>query len=179
MKFINIANSSSTIIISLIYLLSTCDIPFNIFELLGATIFKCCQSKELKIKYTLNEKANLILFSKLDINLFVRNMIILDILNETLIGPSLKHIINFLSSPIITLKGDAKNELALFYQRYKSSDFKKFSDEISELVQISGKKKEEKDLISLANKHLKQLQLWYKVIIFKVKNIINNIVFKN
>ena len=132
---------------------------FNIFELLGATMFKCCQSKELKIKYTLNEKANLILFNKLDINLFVRNMIILDILNETLIGPSLKHIINFLSRPIITLKGDAKNELALFYQRYKSSDFKKFSDEISELVQISGKKKEEKDLISLANKHLKQLQL--------------------
>ena len=86
-------------------------------------------------------------------------MIILDILNETLIGPSLKHIINFLSRPIIALKGDVKNELALFYQRYKSSDFKKFSDEISELIQISGKKKEEKDLISLANKHLKQLQL--------------------
>ena len=39
---------------------------FNIFEVLGATIFKCCQTSELKIKYILNKKANSILFSKLD-----------------------------------------------------------------------------------------------------------------
>ena len=40
---------------------------FNICEVIGSTICKCCQSKELKIKYNLNEKANSILYSKLDI----------------------------------------------------------------------------------------------------------------
>ena len=130
---------------------------FNIFEVLGATIFKCCQTNELKIKYILNKKANSILFSKLDINLFVRNMILLDILNETILGLSIKNIINFLSRPIIALKGKVKNEMAIFYRRYKSSDFKKFIGDFNELAKKTDKQNEEKDLISLTNKHLKQL----------------------
>ena len=130
---------------------------FNIFEVLGATIFKCCKTKKLNLKYILNEKANSILFSKLDINLFVRNMILLDIMNETILGLSIKNIINFLSRPIISLKGKEKNEVAMFYRRYKSSDFKKFLSEVNEFAQKSNKTNEEKDLISLTNKHLKQL----------------------
>ena len=130
---------------------------FNIFEVLGATVFKCCQTKQLNLKYILNEKANSILFSKLDINLFVRNMILLDIMNETILGLSIKNIINFLSRPIISLKGKEKNEVAMFYRRYKSSDFKKFLSEVNEFAQKSNKTNEEKDLISLTNKHLKQL----------------------
>ena len=130
---------------------------FNILEILGATIFKCCQTKKLNIKYILNEKANSILFSKLDINLFVRNMILLDIINETILGLSIKNVINFLSRPIISLKGKERNDVAIFYRRYKSSDFKKFLAEVNELAQKSDKCNEEKDLISLTNKHLKQL----------------------
>ena len=81
---------------------------FNIFEVLGATIFKCCQTNELKIKYILNKKANSILFSKLDINLFVRNMILLDILNETILGLSIKNIIKFFIAPYYNFERKSK-----------------------------------------------------------------------
>ena len=130
---------------------------FNLLEVLGSTIFKCCQSKELKVKYTLNEKANTVLYSKLDIVLYVRNMILLDILNETFLSSENKDIINFLSRPIISLKGKEKNELSIFYNNYKSSDFNKFYDETSNLAQKTDKRMEEKLLISLTNKHLKSL----------------------
>ena len=130
---------------------------FNICEVLGSTIFKCCQSKELKVKYALNEKANTILFSKLDIVCYVRNMILFDIINETFLGTGIKDVINFLSRPIISLKGKEKNELKILYNNYKSSDFDKFYNEVNDMTQKSDKRTEEKLLISLTNRHLKSL----------------------
>ena len=130
---------------------------FNICEVLGSTVCRCCQSKELKVKYNLNQKANSILFSKLDIVLYVRNMILLDIMNKTFLGTGIKDVINFLSRPIISLKGKEKNELQIFYNNYKPSDFDKFYNEIGELAQKSEKRNEEKLLISLTNQHLKNL----------------------
>jgi len=130
---------------------------FNICEVLGSTVCRCCQSKELKVKYNLNQKANSILFSKLDIVLYVRNMILLDIMNKTFLGTGIKDVINFLSRPIISLKGKEKNELQIFYNNYKPSDFDKFYNEIGELAQKSDKRNEEKLLISLTNQHLKNL----------------------
>jgi len=130
---------------------------FNICEVIGSTICKCCQSKELKIKYNLNEKANSILYSKLDIVLYVRNMILFDIINETFLGMDVKDVINFLSRPIISLNRKEQNELAIFYHSYKSSDFDKFYDEINELSQKSNKRIEETQLISLTKKHLNSL----------------------
>ena len=130
---------------------------FNICEVLGSTVCRCCQSKELKVKYNLNQKANSILFSKLDIVLYVRNMILLDIMNKTFLGTGIKDVINFLSRPIISLKGKEKNELQIFYHNYKPSDFDKFYNEIGELAQKSDKRNEEKLLISLTNQHLKSL----------------------
>ena len=130
---------------------------YNIFEIIFSSFLFCCISNKLKLKKNLTEKANYILYKKLDIVLFVRNMILLDIMNETILGLSIKNIINFLSRPIITLKGKVKNELTIFYRRYKSSDFKKFIGDFNELAKKTDKQNEEKDLISLTNKHLKQL----------------------
>ena len=130
---------------------------FNLCEIFGATIFTCCQTKELKIKNNLNNKANSFLYSKMDILLYIRNMILFDIINETLLSVGLKDVINFLSRPIISLNGKKDNSLNIFYQGYKSSDFKNFYGEIKELSKKSDKAKEEKELISLTNKHLKSL----------------------
>ena len=130
---------------------------FNIFEVIGITICKCCLSKDLKIKYNLNEKANSILYSKLDIVLYVRNMILFEILNETFLGLDAKDVVNFLSRPIISLNGKEQNELAIFYHSYKSDDFNKFYDELKDLSQKSNKRSEETQLITLTNKQLKRL----------------------
>ena len=133
------------------------EFDFNICEVLGSTIFKYCQSKELQIKYNLREKANSILFSKLDIVLYVRNMILFDIMNETLLSVGNKDVIKFLGRPIISLKGKEKDELSIFYHGYKSSDFNKFYNEINDLSQKTDKLREEKEILSLTNKHLKSL----------------------
>ena len=130
---------------------------FNLCEIFGATIFTCCQTKELKIKNNLNNKANSFLYSKMDILLYIRNMILFDIINETLLSVGLKDVINFLSRPIISLNGKKDNSLNIFYQGYKSSNFKNFYGEIKELSKKSDKAKEEKELIFLTNKHLKSL----------------------
>ena len=130
---------------------------FNILEIFGATIFNCCQSKRLQIKNNLNVKANSILNSKLDIVLYVRNMLLIDIINETFLGEDKKDIINFLSQPIISLKGKKKNDLPIFYHSYNSSDFNKFYFELDELAKKSGKRKEEEHLISISNNRLKSI----------------------
>ena len=114
---------------------------FNIIEILGACFCNCCQSKKLQIKNNLNEKANSILNSKLDIVLYVRNMLLIDIINETFLVEDKKDIINFLSQPIISLKGKKKNDLPIFYHSYNSSDFNKFYFELDELAKKIWKKK--------------------------------------
>ena len=137
--------------------LENIEYDFNICDVLGSTIFKCCQSSELKVKYDLNVKANSILYSKLDVGLYVRNMILFDIINETFIGLGSRDIVNFLSRPIISLNTKETNELAIFYHAYKSSDFNKFYNKMNELSQNSDRTREETELISLTNKHLKSL----------------------
>ena len=133
------------------------DYNFNICEMIFSILFKCCLSRNLKIKNNLNEKANSILYNKLDIVLYVRNMILFDILNETFLGNDVIDIINFLSRPIISITGEEKNEFPMFYHRYKTNDFDKFYGEIVNLSQKPNKSKEEIELISLTNKHLKML----------------------
>ena len=133
------------------------DYNFNICEVIFSILFKCCLSRNLRIKNNLNEKAKSFLYNKLDINLYVRNMILFDILNETVLGNDAVDIINFLSHPIISLKEEEKNEFPGFYHRYKTNDFDKFYGEIVKLSQKPKKSKEKIELISLTNKHLKML----------------------
>lgn len=130
---------------------------FNLCDVLGSTICKCCQTKELQVKHNLNEKANSILYNKLDVVVFVRNMLLFDIINESLVGIDVKDIINFLSRPIISLKKKNENELAVFYNNYKSNDFKKLYKQLNEISNKSDKSLEEKRLISLSNQHLRSL----------------------
>jgi len=130
---------------------------FNLCDVLGSTICKCCQTKELQVKYNLNEKANSILYNKLDIVVYVRNMLLFDIINESLVGTDVKDIINFLSRPIISVKKKNENELAVFYNNYKSSDFKKLYTRLTEISEKSDKSLEEKRLVSLSNQHLRSL----------------------
>jgi hypothetical protein len=133
------------------------DYNFNICEVICSILFRCCQSRKLKIKNNLNEKANSILYNKLDIVLYVRNMILFDILNETFFGNDAIDIINFLSRPIISLKCEENDKFLSFYHRYKTNDFDKFYGEIVTLSQKPNKRKEETELISITNKHLKML----------------------
>ena len=93
----------------------------------------------------------------MDIVVYVRNMLLFDIINESLVGTDVKDIINFLSRPIISVKKKNENELAVFYNNYKSSDFKKLYTQLTEISEKSDKSLEEKRLVSLSNQHLRTL----------------------
>ena len=120
---------------------------------------KCCESKQLKIKNALTEKANSLLYNKLDITSYMRNMLLIDIMKDILIDSETKNIVNFLEHPIISLSNNEENDLPLIHNKYNESDFYKFYNEIIQLSNKNEKTKEEIRLMSLSNKHLKKLYI--------------------
>ena len=120
---------------------------------------KCCESKKLKIKNVLKEKADSLLYNKLDITLYIRNIIFYDIMKNILLDSETKNIVNFLEHPIISLSNNEENELSSIYNKYNESEFYKFDNEIIRLSNKDEKTKEEIRLMSLSNKHLKKLYI--------------------
>ena len=53
---------------------------FNIFEIIISSFCKCCMIKELTLKKNINNKATELLYNKLDIVTYIRNMILLDVI---------------------------------------------------------------------------------------------------
>ncbi len=101
-----------------------------------------------------------ILDNKLDIVTFIRNMIIIDIINEILFEKKTEYIINFLARPIISLKNnDEEEEFSSFYNKYKEADFENFYNEVIQLSNKTNLKKKEAKLISICYRHLKQINL--------------------
>ena len=100
-----------------------------------------------------------ILDDKLDIVLFVRNMMLIDIINATLLDTETDDIVNFLARPIITLKDDDDDDFSMLYHKYKETDFEKFYKEVVHLSKKSNKRMEEMKLISICNKHLKSINI--------------------
>ena len=138
---------------------ATVEYEYNLYEKIKTIICKCCLSKELKVKNALNEKAMSILDDKLDIVLFVRNMMLIDIINATLLDTETDDIVNFLARPIITLKDDDDDDFSMLYHKYKETDFEKFYKEVVHLSKKSNKRMEEMKLISICNKHLKSINI--------------------
>ena len=132
---------------------------YNLFEIIVSQFLSCCMTNKLKKKKSMTEKANALLYNKLDIVLFARNMILLDIMNEALINNNnRKGIIKFLSRPVISIEEKENNEEEdVINEKYKESDFDNFYEETSELAKKDEKLEMEKQLISLSNNRLKTL----------------------
>ena len=131
---------------------------FNVFEILMSS-FCCnfCYTKNIGLKIDLNEKAVKILNNKLDIILYVRNMILFDIINETIINDEKKEIINFLSRPTLTTTKEVKNKFVNFYENFRDEDFDKFYNGYKGLINQTNKQLREEKLISMTQKKLKEL----------------------
>jgi len=131
---------------------------FNLFEIIINRFFYCCcMTQKMKLKKDLNYKVNNILYYKLDVISFIKNMTLIDIINQTLCDPNIKDILKFLSMPIVSVN---KNELIINKKnnnRYSDADFDIFYNQISELVKKTKLLKYEKKLISLSYQQLKEL----------------------
>ena len=132
---------------------------FSYFDKMISKLCKCCLTKELRIKAYLARQAERLLYNKLDIALYVRNMLLFDIMNETVINSETKDIINYLTRPIISYKHNEEEELSLFYNNYKKVDFDKFYEEAIQLSKKIDKRKEEIKLLSICNRHLKEMNI--------------------
>ena len=124
---------------------------FNIFEIIITQIFKCCMTKSMRLKNDANEKANELLFRKMDINVYMRNMILFDVMNQTMIDDNKKPILNLLSRPVISANKKNKKEFFEFYKNYKEKDFNRYYDKIQEIVQNPKKEEMEGKLVSISN----------------------------
>ena len=130
---------------------------FNIFEIFITQFFKCCMCGNMTIKNNLNENANQILFKKLDIITYMRNMILFDIMNRILLDDDKKDIINFLCRPVISVKSSEKNEVECIYNSFKEKNFEKLTDIIKKLMQKYPKDDIENRLISIFKKHFENI----------------------
>ena len=128
---------------------------FNVFEIFLITFCSKCVKGKLKLKNELNNKANDYLYSKLDIHVYLRNMYLFDIINQTIINGNKKNIINLLSRPLISIKKKKKKEEEIFYKEYEENNCDKFYEGIKELYKKQNKQKKEEKLLKLANKYIK------------------------
>ena len=128
---------------------------FNIFEIIITQFFGCCMSKRMAIKNNVNENANEIINKKLDIITYIKNMILFDIMNRTIIDNERNDIINFICRPIISSEQNQTEEIGQYYKNYKEEDFEKFKNNITELMKKPQKVEKENKLISISKEHLK------------------------
>ena len=113
-------------------------------------------TKKLKLKKELNLKANNLLNNKLDISLFVKNMILIDIMNQILLRENKEVITQFLSRPVISLNKEEK-ELDKTNKEFNENVFDKFYSEMMDFAKKPEIIDNEKEIISLLNKKLKEL----------------------
>ena len=131
---------------------------FNVIEIIIISLCKCCISKSLQSKKNINIKAKEILYYKLDIALYIRNMILIDLLNEIMLDKNKKDIINLLSRPLLSVNKNKKFHFSEFYNHFCDNDFNNFYEGVSELIQKSNKKEKEKKIILLVNNALKEFE---------------------
>ena len=135
------------------------DFSYNIGDIIVSSFFCCLMTKNLKSKINLTTKANNILYNKLDIYVFIKNMILIDIINKTFLnanGGNRESIFKFLSRPIISLDKDEKEkDFDYIYSNYTENDVDKLYDDMAEMANSSERIKNEKDLFRITNKRLK------------------------
>ena len=130
---------------------------YNIFEIIWTKFFCCCMTSNLRTKKNLTDKANAILNTKLDISLYVKNTILLDLMNQTMIEENIRGITKLISNPMISANKYTKREMDNFYKIYSEADFNLLSEEISEMALNPRINKSHQKVISLANKKLKEM----------------------
>ena len=99
----------------------------------------------MKLKNESNNKAKELLYYKLDVHIYLRNMFLFDIINQTIIHGKKKNIINLLSRPVISINNKENEEEEIFYQNYKKDEFDKFYEGLIELSEKKDKKKKKKN----------------------------------
>ena len=130
---------------------------YNIFEIFWFFLCDCCLTNKLKAKKNLTEKANNILKRKLDITLYIKNAIFIDILNQALINDNMKSMIKFISRPKISLNKSVERDLSQFYKNYVITDFDNLYKDVSKMSKKPKLTQAEQKIIPLVYNELNEM----------------------
>lgn len=142
---------------------------YSMYEMIKELLPPCCKTKSFEYKESLIRESRLILDSKLDIFLYIRNMLLFDSINKIYLEN--KSIINFLSRPIIYLNKSEEKEEEIeeledehskkerivekeFYKYSYKMNAKELINEMQNLCKKSDKSDNEKDIIFFLKKKL-------------------------
>ena len=130
---------------------------YNVYEMIGAKFPSCFKTKMFKSKESLINQSHKILDNKLDIFLYIRNMLLFDAISQIYFDNS--YIFNFLSRPIIFLNKKKekidKNEL---YEDSNELNFDILYERIQKLCIKPEKTKIEQNLIFLLKQKLNEVK---------------------
>jgi hypothetical protein len=130
---------------------------YNILEILWFYLGTCCMTHKLKSKSNLTQKSNNILDNKLEISLYIKNTLLIDILNQALINDNMKSMTKFISRPIISLNKSSEIDMSQFYKNYELTDFDDLYEAVSEMSKKPRLIQAEQKIISLVYNKLKEM----------------------
>ena len=131
--------------------------PFSIFSLISSLfkVFFCCCKNKLNFKEKLISKSMDIFDKKLDIYIYIKNMILIDIMFKVLMKEINEDCVNFLSRSLIYLdkkKKEEEEELNDFYKpttKFDSDNSNKLFNAFKSLMEKREKTEIERKIISL------------------------------
>jgi hypothetical protein len=130
---------------------------YNILEILWFYLGTCCMTNKLKSKSNLTQKSNNILDNKLEISLYIKNTLLIDILNQALINDNMKSMTKFISKPIISLNKSNEIDMSQFYKHYELTDFDDLYEDVLEMSKKPKLMQTEQKIISLVYNNLKEM----------------------
>ena len=130
---------------------------YHTYEMIGAKFPSCFKTKQFKSKENLINQSHNILDNKLDIFLYIRNMLLFDTISQIYFDNSF--IINFLSRPIIFLnkKNENKDKKEL-YEDSNELNFDILYERVKKLIEKPEKTKIEQNLIFLLKQRLNEVK---------------------
>ena len=129
----------------------------NICEIIIISFCKCCLTSKIKLKKQFHEKINNILCNNLDIVFYIKNMLLIEVMNDVLLNSSNKDVFNFLYRSILSWNKKEEKECIKSYENYKDIDFDKFYEKLSQLIQKPDITQKEKQIIFLTRQKLLDL----------------------
>ena len=140
------------------------ELDYNVFEIFFMSIFSCCLCKNLKKKKEIYDKSTEILFTKMDIIEYLKNMQILNVLNKLILSKEERNILKFLAKPSINVNeeddDDNNNKFdSIFTSNLNENEIKEFWKNYDDLKNKSNKNEVESRLIEFTTNNLNKINV--------------------
>ena len=140
------------------------ELDYNVFEIFFMSIFSCCLCKNLKKKKEIYDKSTEILFTKMDIIEYLKNMQILNVLNKLILSKEERNILKFLAKPSINVNEENDDENnnkfdSIFTSNLNENEIKEFWKNYDDLKNKSNKNEVESRLIEFTTNNLNKINV--------------------